>query len=184
MPASAPILHINGWAGSGKRTIAAALAAQTGARLIDNHALLNPVQALYDRDSPRAPGFRQALRDLIFAELRTLPDDTKLIFTDALADDTYCRGLFDDVRSLATDKCASLTSVILEIEASENIRRLTDTARAPLRKLRDPDVLHHLRQTEQLLEGPADQTLHLDVTTLSAQDAADTLAAKWLAKGT
>lgn len=180
VPEGAPILHINGWAGSGKRTIAARLAELTSTRLIDNHALLNPVQALYERSDPRAPGFRQSLRDLVFAELHNLPQNTKLIFTDALADDAYCRGLFQDVIKLAKSRRAPLTAINLSVAEPENIRRLTDPSRAPLRKLRDPETLRHLRQTETLLSGLADQTRTLDVTDLSADQASHQLRTLWL----
>jgi hypothetical protein len=46
------ILHINGWPGSGKLTIGRIVAGRLGARLLDNHTVLNPAEALFERDDP------------------------------------------------------------------------------------------------------------------------------------
>ena len=176
---SGAILHINGWAGSGKRTIGAIVAGRVGARLVDNHALLNPVLAVYDWGDPRAKAFRRALRDRVFAELKDLPADVPLVFTDALADDSSCRSLYADVFNLARDRGAALTSLVLTLSEVENVRRLSDPARVSLRKLTRPEILIRDRAEEALLFGEGDRQLTLDVTDLSAEEAAEAILQFW-----
>lgn len=44
--------HINGWPGTGKRTIGKLVAGRIGGRLLDNHVMLNPAEALFERWDP------------------------------------------------------------------------------------------------------------------------------------
>ena len=50
--AAGRIIHINGWPGTGKLTVGRLLAERLGARLVDNHTLLNPAEALFSRSDP------------------------------------------------------------------------------------------------------------------------------------
>lgn len=58
------IIHINGWPGSGKRTIGQFVAKTLGGRLVDNHAMLNPAEALLERDDPRHQALWDGVRRL------------------------------------------------------------------------------------------------------------------------
>ena len=178
MTDAAPILHINGWSGCGKLTIARALAELIGARLLDNHTLLNPGLALFDRGTSDNRALRQAVRDLVFSAAIRLPAATPLVLTDAFSDDPYETALFEDVIALAHARHAPLLRVNLVLSEEENIRRLTRPERAANHKLTDPAILRQHR-AEHVLLGHGDPEVHvIDVTTLSADEAAQTIATR------
>ena len=63
----APVMWINGFHGSGKLTVATTLKALHGAAiLLDNHQLIDPVEARFSRDHPEYQRERQLYRKLIF----------------------------------------------------------------------------------------------------------------------
>ena len=81
------IVHINGWPGTGKLTVGRLLAKRLGARLIDNHMLLNPAEALFARSNPLHASLRGQIRRVVFDHaVRTDPAES-FVFTDALSDD-------------------------------------------------------------------------------------------------
>lgn len=166
---AAPLIHICGWPGSGKATIGRLLAARTGGCLIDNHLMLDPASALFERGDPRHAALRAALRREIYAAAQTLPPEVVVIVTDALSDAPEDAALFAPTVDLAAARGAPLRAVTLDIDPEENRRRLTDPARAGRAKLRDPSVLDALRVRHALLR-PAG-AMHLDVTELSPNDA-------------
>jgi thymidylate kinase len=165
------IIHINGWPGSGKLTIARCLAAHLGARLLDNHTLLNPAEALFDRGDPLRGQLRRAIREAVLDHAVQAAADARLIFTDALADDVEDAALFDDYRRLARRRSAALVSIVIDCEASENERRLTQSGRDENFKLTRKEALRDLRARYRLLRPPDVVRLDLDVTALSADQA-------------
>ncbi len=171
----APIIHINGWSGSGKLTIARALAPKIGARLLDNHTLMNTALALYDRGTPENRALRQQLRDVAFAAAIDLPATTALILTDAFSDDPYEERLFADVISLAKARKAPLIRVILSMTEAENMRRLTAPGRAEAHKLTDPDILRDHRANHVILGHDHSDAIHIDVTDMTPDDAVQDL---------
>lgn len=170
------IVHINGWPGSGKWTIAGVLARRLGARLVDNHVMLNPAEALFDRDDPLYWSLRKAIRAAILDHAARVDAATPLIFTDALADDATDLAIFEEYRELAARRSARLVSIVLECEQEENIRRLTRAGRAELHKLTQPEVLGELRAKYRLLRPGGVELVELDVTRLSADAAALAIA--------
>ncbi len=174
----APIIHINGWSGSGKLTIARTLAPKIGARLLDNHTLMNTALALYDRGTPENRALRQQSRDVAFAAAADLPATSALVLTDAVSDDPYEERLFADVIALAKARQAPLIRVILNMTEAENMRRLTGPGRVEARKLTDPGILRDHRANHVLLGHDDPTAIHLDVTDLSPKDAALDLIAR------
>ncbi len=63
---------------------------------------------------------------------------------------------------------------VLQIDAAENRKRLTDPARVDTGKLTDADVLEDLRARHTLLHLPGAQLL--DVTNLTSYQAAENIA--------
>ena len=169
------ILHINGWPGCGKLTIARLVAARLDARLLDNHVLLNPAEALFGRDDPLHRSLRYKLREIVFTYAAQVTPDVPIVFTDALADDPGDAVLFEDYRALARSRSARLVSAVFDCDPDENVRRLTQAGRAEQRKLTRPAVLRDLRDKYVLLRPDGVQRIELDVTRLSAEDAAAAL---------
>jgi thymidylate kinase len=166
------IVHINGWSGCGKLTIARQLAKHLGARLIDNHTLINPAECLFARNDANYWPLRKAVRALAFEYAARLAPGTHLVLTDALADMASDRAVFDDCLELAKMRGAKLIAVVLECEEEENLRRLTAAGRAEQFKLTDGEVLRDLRAKYRLLR-PTDVTcIDLDVSALPPREAA------------
>lgn len=166
------VLHLNGWPGTGKRTIAGIVAARLGARLLDNHVMLNPAEALFEREDPHHAALLDAVRRLTMAYAEKVPPGTPIIATDALGDDEADALLFNRYRTLAARRDGRLISVVLDISWQENVRRLQGAERAGQRKLTRPGVLRDLRDRYRLLR-PADvEAMCLDVSDLAAEDAA------------
>ena len=166
------VVHLNGWPGSGKRTISAILAARGGARLLDVHVMLNTAEALFERDDPLHAAPYDAVRSLVLDYAAKLAAGTSLVLTDPLADDRAGAALFGRFRDLATRRGACLLSVLLDIMPEENVRRLQTPSRAEHRKLTRPDVLLHMRDRYELLRPQGAETMILDITHLSAEEAA------------
>ena len=170
------ILHINGWPGSGKLTIARPLAKRLGARLLDNHTLLNPAEALFERRDPNYWPLRNAIRSLVFDYAARLPATVAIVFTDALSDDPHDSATFDSCRDLAERRGVPIVSVVLDCDLQENLRRLAAPGRAELQKLTRLDMLSGLRTKYRLLRPEGVERLDLDVTGLTAEQA---VAAIW-----
>ena len=168
------IVHINGWPGSGKLTIAKMLAQMLGATLVDNHTLINPAEMLFSRRDPLYRSLRAAVREAVFDHIARADAEASFIFTDALSDDEYDSAQFEQYRALAKRRGARLVPVVLDCSEDENRRRLVEAGRAERHKLVDVSVLDGLRAQHRLLR--ADQALVIDVTDLTADASAIRLA--------
>ncbi len=173
---SGPIIHINGWPGTGKLTIARELSRLIGARLLDNHSVLDPAHALFDRRDPLHHSLRRALRSAIFDHLRRMELQTALIFTDALSDDVHDSAVFDEYRQLAAERAAPFVAVVLDIDAERNLERLTAAGRAERHKLTNPKILAALRANHRLLRAAELPLVELDVSELAPAEAAGILS--------
>lgn len=171
------IVHINGWPGVGKLTIARLLAGRLNARLLDNHTLINPAEALFARTDPAYYPFRADIRALAFARAARLPRGVDLVLTDAIAqEEPRHHTMFADCVKLADQLGAKLISVVLDCTPEENARRLLDASRRELRKLDSPDILADIRRASNLLRPEGVPRIDLDVTRLTAEEAAALVA--------
>jgi predicted kinase len=166
------IVHINGWPGTGKLTIARILARKLSARLLDNHTLMNPAEALFSRRDPLYASLRSEIRRSAFEHIARAAAGERFVFIDALADDDRDRATFSSYRDLAVARGARLIAVVIDCDPEENLKRLVAAGRAEARKLTDPNVLKDLRARHRLLRGEADHLIEFDVTVLSPDAAA------------
>ncbi|MCJ1328816.1 hypothetical protein MMC10_005493 [Thelotrema lepadinum] len=88
--ATTPLVWINGFPGTGKLTVAKALVALSDEEilLIDNHQLIDPVEAKYSRDHPDYQQQRQLQRNRVFEKVvhnKELHSRT-IVFTDFQSD--------------------------------------------------------------------------------------------------
>jgi hypothetical protein len=69
-------------------------------------------------------------------------------------------------------RSAQLMAVVLGIAPEENIRRLLTPGRSEHRKLMRPEVLRQMRERYRLLRPAEVEVLDLDITHLTADEAA------------
>ncbi|KPH10090.1 nucleoside kinase [Rhizobium acidisoli] len=163
------IVHINGWPGTGKLTVGRLLAKRLGVRLIDNHMLLNPAEALFARSNPLHASLRGQIRRVVFDHaVRTDPAES-FVFTDALSDDEDDSAMFSWYLDLAAARGADLVAVLLDCAPEENARRLISPGRSEALKLTDTARLQQLRANYKLLRGLAEHTVEIDTTDFSPE---------------
>lgn len=153
--ASQPHRSYQWLAGTGKLTIARHLADHLGARLADNHTLINPAEALFTRGTPLYWSLRATIRTAVLDHVRQADAGQSFLFTDALSDDAFDSRAFEDYVALASERSARFVAVVLDCSIEENLKRLTRAGRSKVHKLTDPQVLIDLRGRHALLKGNA-----------------------------
>ena len=176
------LIHINSYPGVGKLTIGRLLAARLGAKLLDNHSIYNVAFALTDFKSA---AFYDAVRDVRATAdglVKALPPEVPVILTNAHAQDSdWGNECWDAAIALATSTGRDHVVVLLECSRAENARRIQSAGRDAMRKPRDPALFRQGATDRPLIERGADVLLRLDVTDLSAEDAAASIGT-WLAQ--
>lgn len=172
------IIHINGWPGVGKLTVARIVAARLDARLVDNHLFVNPAAALAEHGSEHYTQIMRQLRAVMFDEMADAPNDQLYVLTDALeAGSDVAYEIFAANAELAERRRVPLLEVTIECELEENVRRLTTESREAHRKLRDAGVLRRIRDEVSLLRPDVPHRLELDTTDMPPEQAADEIVA-------
>jgi broad-specificity NMP kinase len=164
------LIHINSWPGAGKKTIGELLASRLKARFLHNHHILDLVEACCDRSDARWQSLYDRIRDAAYDALACRPPGEPLVMTNAMAREEAL--LWAQICELAGRHGDVLIPVVLTLHADENRKRLLDPNRGGS-KLKSAPILDSLRSKCELLV-PADiaATLVLDVSELSAEDAA------------
>jgi hypothetical protein len=173
------IVELNGLAGVGKLTIGRILAPSLGGRLIDNHTIYNPAFATTEFRSDRFYETVRAVRQVTFEQATFLGSETAIVLTIAPGrNPTWGREWQIAIRDLADRRRCRLYGVHLFCAPEEGARRIVSPDRALLNKLRDPEAVRD--GADRLVQlDHCDHVLNLDVTSLSASDAAEQIKA-WL----
>jgi hypothetical protein len=185
-----PVIHINGFPGTGKLTIArevvnilqehfAAFGSGEQVKLVHNHLLINPADAVLHRTQPGYQRLRKTLRDAVFSTLKseTATFTTAYLFTDWQSGDDIGMEVCKDFQSAAHERGCHFIPIVITCEQTENIARLRNSDREFWHKVTDAELLVQFR--EQSHPPPVYQFEHvetrleLDVTNLSAQQAAE-----------
>jgi len=169
------VININGFAGVGKLTVGKALVRQLGdAKLLDNHAYMDPAFALFKVGSPQWRDLVDDLRATVFDAAINVAPEASLVLTNVMYD---CDGrLYRQVAGIAERRAVPLLSVALTCQRDEHRRRLT--------RRRTPHKLTRWRSMKQLLEiftlyspEPGEHRhLEIDTTALSAAETASQIA--------
>lgn len=167
------IVHLNGWPGVGKFTIGRALAERLGARLIHNHLLHDVAIGCTGLADPARWPLYEKVRTAAYEALAERPASETFVMTNALCvGSAREREAWNHVVDLAITRRVPLVPIVLEAGLEENARRLQSPDR-PDTKLRDPGLLVDFIRTDRLQEPDIHEFLKLDVTRLSADQAAE-----------
>lgn len=149
----------------------------TGAMLIDNHLINDPIFTAYGADghSPLPEWIwklvgrvREAAME---AALRATPT-TSHVFTNYLSNRPSEERFVQDLRMMAAERRARFVPVWLTCPEEELIRRVGLPGRHARLKMRDPEGLRQLLHAEGMLPAPPD-ALVLDTSTISPREAAN-----------
>ena len=174
------IVHINSYPGVGKLTIARALVALIGGRILDNHTIYNVALSLTEPKSDAYFEALRAVRKVAFDLVLRLPVDEPVVLTNAhFVDSDWGNENWDAVSALSQERGVPLFVVVLSCSPEENARRMRSEGREAKRKPRDPAKFNGNANGRPLLDRDGDYTLRLDVTHLTASEAAERIAA-WL----
>lgn len=173
------IIHINGFPGVGKLTVAQLLAERLNARLIDNHSLINAARVPWEHGTDEYIELLRRIAAEVYADLAKQPKDEIQIFTNALANE-YAPdpSRFKAIQELAARRGVPFVPVLLECDYDENVKRLCVESRADKQKLRDVDVLKDIYANYTRLH-PDDHPnqLRIDTTANAPEKTADAILA-------
>jgi len=171
-----------GFAGTGKYTIGRILSERTGARLIDNQLINNPVFKVVKADGvtplPAAVWDKvRAIRGIVYDSIRELsPPGLSFIFTLELREsDPAAHQAFRDLEELATARESLLIPIRLICDVEELCRRVSDPARAERLKDISPDNARKKWAEHTVLNPKHENTRTVDVTTKSPDESVETI---------
>lgn len=174
------ILHLIGFAGTGKRTIAQAIvAAAPNFRLVDNHFINNVIFGVIQADGktklPRQVWDRVGeVRDVVLQTIRELsPPSFSFIFTNEMIEGSEKdQQTFEKFRMTAEARGAFYLPVRLIISVAENRRRIVEPERAQLSKTILEEAAIVNARDHEVLKPAAVPYISVDVTDLSPDEAA------------
>jgi AAA domain len=179
------ILHLIGFAGTGKLTIAHAILARAPFLLVDNHFINNVVFRLIDTDGksplpPRVWENVRKVRAIVFDTLRELAQPARnFVLTNQLVEGAAeDEKVFQEVRALARARGAAFLPVRLLIAPEELARRVVSPQRQALLKSRDPHEAWRMAGEHQVYIPKDVDYFELEVTTLAPADAAERILAE------
>ncbi|KAI1326340.1 hypothetical protein F5Y16DRAFT_400409 [Xylariaceae sp. FL0255] len=169
-------IYINGYPGVGKLTIARQLSKLfPRAKVLDNHLLIDPVAAIFDRTAEEYQPTRQKLAIILeaIATAETIRENT-LIFTDSQSSSELGTSAARDYKTAAESCGLPFLSVILHCGLEENLNRAmgSDRGNGSNTKLTDLEIIQAIREKEDLHRFRDTYEMELDVTNLSPNEAA------------
>lgn len=177
------IIHLLGFPGVGKYTVARALSARAEARghrivVVDNHQTSNAILSVIDADGvrelPAGVWDRVGeIREAVYQAIEDLsPPDWSFVFTNVVVkSDPEGVEVIERLRRLALARATGYFPVTLHCATEELLRRVPAAARAERMKWIDPAGVKAFVATEELLR-PESEILDLDVTDLAPNDSA------------
>lgn len=172
-------IYLLGFPGVGKYTIAQEIAQQADAVVVDSQLVNMPIFTVLQADGktplpPQAFDKAKQVWSVVFDTIVELADpSTNFVLTNALLDEKASdHAWFQTVVGMVTQREGRLLPVRLLCELEENRRRIVSPERNGRLKTIDPDSPDPLHDERTVLNPDYPNTLTLDVTDLSAEDAA------------
>jgi hypothetical protein len=170
-------VYLVGFGGTGKLTIARALAPVIGAKIVDNHWINNPIFGLIDPDgvTPLPPAVWiqvGKVHDAVMETIATLAKpETSFVFThEGVGGDADDQAKLEAIRSVAARRGAHFIPVRLLCEEAELVRRIQSPERVAMHKGIDPAHAINRSRHHTVLDPKSPDTLSLDVTRLRPQE--------------
>ena len=168
------IIHLNGWPGVGKLTVARIVARRLSGRLVDNHVLHNVAASVCDRQTDAYWKVLYAVREIVYARIRELPASEVIVMTNA-----FVRRLDHDaeawsaLKSLADDRDDTLIEIVLDCSLEQNLARIDSEDRRNYRKATDPNLVIGWRNDLDLIADDTAHSIRIDNSDLTPEQAAE-----------
>jgi deoxyadenosine/deoxycytidine kinase len=169
-----------GFAGTGKYTIGRELCERTGAKLIDNHLINNPIFKVVEADgiTPLPPGVWdkvKTIRAIVYDAIRELsPPDLSFVFTIELIEGKPGeQKAFEDLANLAEVRNSLFVPVRLVCDVDELCRRITSPGREAMLKAISPEGARKKSSESEILKTDDPNQLTIDVTRKSPSESTD-----------
>jgi hypothetical protein len=168
------IILLMGFAGTGKYTIGQGLSRLTGAKLVDNHLINNPIFTVVDADgvTPLPPPVWdkiKLIRRIVYDSLREMaPPNLSFIFTMELRENNSADQVaFMELKNLAQARGSLFVPIRLVCDVEELCRRVVSPERAERLKTISPELARN-RCAEDKVLTPRHRNLRtIDVTAKS-----------------
>ncbi|KAK2591333.1 hypothetical protein QQS21_010986 [Conoideocrella luteorostrata] len=144
-------------------------------KLVHNHLLINPADVVLGREQDGYQDLRQRIRSAIFWSLVHEPAtySSSYVFTDFQTNNHLGEKVMKEYAKCAKDRDTVYIPIVLTCDLDTNLTRCEAPDRAHSGKLVDKQLLRKFRNHTELYSFHHDYaTLELDVSTLSAADAA------------
>jgi chloramphenicol 3-O-phosphotransferase len=167
------IIHLNGWPGVGKLTIARHVSARIGGYLLDNHTIYNVAFALTEFRTPEFYELVRTVRDIAFDRIADMTAAKPVIMTNAYGPSDWGRENWDAIRDLAKRRGSPFFAVTITCSDEEHRKRIVAEDRKPHGKLTDRDQLPAM--LGPMIEEDAEYLLRLDTTGVTPEESAGTI---------
>jgi hypothetical protein len=173
------IIALIGFAGTGKYTVGLELCELTGAKLIDNHLINNPIFKVINPDgiTPLPAGVWdkvKVVRAIVYEAIRELsPAELSFVFTIELFESSPGdQRAFIDLEQLAASRGSLFVPVRLLCDVEELCRRVVDPSRVQMLKSISPEGARRKSAEETVLDSTHPNVLTIDVTEKTPIEAA------------
>ena len=171
-----------GFAGTGKYTIGRELCERTGARLIDNHLINDPIFRVVNADGVTPLPARvwdkvKEVRTIVYKAIRELsPPGMGFVFTMELRESNpEDHKAFRDLERLAGARQCRFIPIRMICGVEELCRRVADPARVAMLKEIRPEIARKKFAEDSVLNVPHVNQRTLDVTKRTASGSVDAI---------
>ncbi len=171
-----------GFAGTGKYTIGRELCERTGAKLIDNHLIANPIFKVVNADgvTPLPPGVWDKIKQIrrtVYEAIREMsPREMSFVFTVEWRESNPAdHKAFGELAGLAAMRQSRFVPIRLICGVEELCRRVVDPARVAMLKEISPELARKKSAEEEVLNVLHPNLRTLDVTKRSPSGSVDAI---------
>lgn len=176
------IVLLIGFAGTGKYTIGRELCERTGAKLVDNHLINNPIFTVVNADGvrPLPAGVWDKVREVratVYEAIRELsPPEMGFVFTMELRESNPAdHGAFWELDQLAAERQSRFVPIRLICGVEELCRRVVDPGRVAMLKEISPELARKKSAEDSVLKALHPNQRTLDVTKRTASGSVDAI---------